>query len=299
MMQSSPDACQQQQMKIETDGWYINLEYGLNCESEGSSRPGRRSVPGGCQDRYDYKTTGPARLGYPLLETTTMYGPEGRPMYTSNREVIDLSRQTLDAALFDVPAGYTAASNSQELSGAPSMADMMATSGQQSGAASHGTGDSAAPNTTSSARARVRVGVVEFNNKTKAQVSGESMREQLIATLNGNGIDAVALNATSPNEAAIEARAKSCSYILYTDISMLKTASAAKKLGGLFGKATGVDTGGAGKSEARLDFRLLPTESSSPALQSSAAGKEDSQEASVNAALQSEAAAVTAAVNKM
>ncbi len=26
MSQSSPDACQQQHMKIETDGWYINLE---------------------------------------------------------------------------------------------------------------------------------------------------------------------------------------------------------------------------------------------------------------------------------
>src|SRR6185503_5212430 len=30
IMESSPDACSQQKMKIETDGWYINLEYGLN-----------------------------------------------------------------------------------------------------------------------------------------------------------------------------------------------------------------------------------------------------------------------------
>src|SRR5216684_7335475 len=56
--QSSPDACQQQQMKMETDGWYINLEYGLSC---GSSRPpqmGGRTAPRGCQDRYQFKRTG-------------------------------------------------------------------------------------------------------------------------------------------------------------------------------------------------------------------------------------------------
>src|ERR1044072_1954088 len=29
--QSSPDACTQQQMKVETEGWYMNLEYGLHC----------------------------------------------------------------------------------------------------------------------------------------------------------------------------------------------------------------------------------------------------------------------------
>src|SRR5436853_5963450 len=32
---SSPDACQQQQMKIDTDGWYINLEYGHSCPTQG------------------------------------------------------------------------------------------------------------------------------------------------------------------------------------------------------------------------------------------------------------------------
>ena len=295
LMQSSPDACYQQQMKIETDGWYINLEYGLNCESYGASRPGGMAA-GGCRDRYQYNTTGPTRLGYPLLETTTMYGPDGRAMYSSSREVIDLSRQTLDAALFELPAGYTAARDQQELSGAPSMADM-STPGQQPAIASHGGTDTATSNRTATT-AKIRVGVVEFNNKTKTTLSTEELRERLIATLNGNGIDAIALNASSPNEVAIEAKAKGCSYVLFTDVSTLKSASGAKKLGGIFGRATGVGSGDSGKSEARFDFRLIPTGSSSPALQSSASGKEDTQESSVNAALQSEAMAVTSAVNK-
>src|SRR5437588_11012575 len=40
--QSSPDACQQQHMKIETDGWYVNLEYGLSCPTQDHHNgPGR------------------------------------------------------------------------------------------------------------------------------------------------------------------------------------------------------------------------------------------------------------------
>jgi hypothetical protein len=149
---------------------------------------------------------------------------------------------------------------------------------------------------TSNPQARAKVGVVEFNNKAKASVSTDSLRQQLIAVLTGNGIEAVALNASSASEAALEAKAKGCAYILYTDISTLKTASTGKKLGGFLGKATGVSSGEGGKSEAKLDYRLVAVDSTSPKLQSSAAGKEETAEASVNAALQDEARAVAAAV---
>jgi predicted secreted protein len=106
---------------------------------------------------------------------------------------------------------------------------------------------------TANAPAKAKVGVVEFNNKAKASVSTDSLRQQLIAVLNGNGIDAVALNASSASEAALEAKAKGCAYILYTDISTLKTASSGKKLGGFSGKASGVSSGDSGsRSETGL-----------------------------------------------
>lgn len=298
MSQSSPDACQQQQMKMETEGWYINLEYGLNC---GTSRPpqmGRMSASQGCRDRYQFKRTGPTNLGYPLIETTTMYGQDGSVQFTSTKEVIELSRQTLDAALFDVPAGYTLASSQQEMYAAPPMAEVMARQ-QQGQSSSSGESSTPANSSTSTSAGRVKVGVVEFNNKTKTSASTDSLREQLIAQLNGNGVEAIALNASSPGEAAIEAKAKQCAYILYTDISTLKSPSTGKKIGGLLGRATGVDSSGGGKAEARLDYRLVPVGSSSPALQSSASGKEDSQEASMSAALEIEARAIAAAASKM
>ena len=97
----------------------------------------------------------------------------------------------------------------------------------------------------------------------------------------------------------MEAKAKQCAYILYTDIATLKAPSTGKKIGGFLGRATGVDNGGGGKAEARLDFRLLPAGSSSPTIQSSASAKEDTDQASVSSALESEAKAVAAALPKI
>jgi hypothetical protein len=301
LMESSPDACSQTRMKFETDGWYINLEYGLNCNG-GASSPyqGGAAAAQGCRDRYQSKYTGPTNLGFALMETMTMFGDDGRAMFSSTKEVVGLSRQPLDAALFDVPSGYTQASNQQELAGTPSMADIMSQTQQQAGD-NHGTANqssTANSSSNSSAASRARVGVVEFNNKTKSTVSTDSLRDQLIAMLKGNGIDAVALNASSPSEAAIEAKAKECTFVLYTDVSTLKAASSGKKIGGMLGRAAGVSSGEAGKSEARLDFRLIATGSSSPTVQSSASSKEDSDQASISAAIENEAKAVASAVGK-
>ena len=300
MSQSSPDACHQQQMKIDTDGWYINLEYGLSCPTQRPpQRPGMASP--GCRDRYQYKHNGPSNLGYPLVETTTMYGSDGSATFSMTKEVVELSRQTLDAALFDVPAGYTLANSQQEMNGAPSMAEIMAMAGQQPGQTNSESGQSSMAGMPSASKTtgKARVGVVELNNKTKSSVATDSLREQLVAALSGDGVDAISLNASSASEAEIEAKAKGCGYILYTDISSLKAASTGKKIGGLLGRASGVGSSDTGKSEARLDFRLIPVGSSSPTLQSSASTKEDTQEASVSSALQSEAKAVAASVNKM
>jgi hypothetical protein len=287
VMESSPDACQQQKMKIETDGWYINLEYGLSCPTGRTSQGSSTTTSTGCRDRYQYKTTGPTHIGYPLVETTTMYGADGSVTTTLTKEVIEISRATLDTALFDVPAGYSEAKSQQEMYAQPSAADM---SGAQPNQASSSASSSDVPVTANAAR--IRVGVVELNNKTKASVSTDSLRDQLIASLNNSGIEAIPLNAISPADAVVEAKAKQCAYILFTDIATLKAPSTGKKLGGLLGRAAGVGSGEAGKAEARLDFRLLPTGSSSPAVQSSASAKEETQEASLNTAIQSEVRAV-------
>ena len=302
MSEASPDSCNPHNMKIERDGWYINLEYGLNCATTRPPQAPGRMPTGGCRDTYRSRNTGVANLGYPLIETTRMYGPDGQSVtFTMTKEVIELSRQPLDAALFDVPAGYTQANSSDEMY-SMSMSDAMAMAQQQEsnqGGHSVSTPSANRPsNMSNPAVARPKVGIVEFNNKAKASVSTDELRQQLIATLTGNGIDAVALNASSASEAAMEAKAKGCTYILYTDISTFKAPSTGKKIGGLLGRATGVGGGDTGKSEAKFDFRLVPAAGGSPKLQSSASGKEETTDASVHAALQEEARAITAAVGQ-
>jgi hypothetical protein len=139
------------------------------------------------------------------------------------------------------------------------------------------------------------VGVVTFNNKAGKPVSIDSLRERLISNIESTGVDAVSLNAISLAEAEAEAKAKQCDFILYTDITALKS-SAAKKLGGMFGGAVGLS--GGNKTEARVDYRLFAVGESSPRLQSSATAKEEGDEQSAGTAIDTEAQQVSAAVKR-
>jgi hypothetical protein len=282
---SSPDACSPLKQRIETDGWYIDLSFGLNCDLGRPAMAGARTAGGGCQDRMHYRREGTGRTGYPLVETTTMYGPDGNAMFTSTKEVLELSREPLDAALFEVPAGYTETKNSQELFGMPSMDQLM---GQA--AKSRQTADDEMPSTQQAKQpGTLRVGVVAINNRTDRQISTESLRERLISEIEGAGVDAIALNASSATEAEVEAKAKQCDFILYTDVTTLKT-SAAKKIGGMFGRVAGVS--GVAKTEAKIEFKLFAVGNSSPRLQSAATAKEEGDDVSAGTAVSEEARAV-------
>ena len=295
-IESSPDACNPIRQRMETDGWYIDFSFGLNCELGG--RPPIMSSPatGGCRDRVRFNRQGAARTGYPLQETTTSYGPDGSVAFTSTKEVVELSREPLDAALFDVPAGYVETKNAQELYGVPSLDAMKAQMSQ--GRPPVGEDEGSASNSGNAKRpGAIRVGVVQINNRTDHQVSTESLRERLRGEIQSGGIEAIALNASSPGEAETEAKAKQCDFILYTDITALKT-SAAKKLGGMFGRATGVGSGGVDKTEAKVEFKLFAVNETSPRLQSAASAKEEGDEASAGTAIDQEAKLVSAEVRK-
>ena len=142
----------------------------------------------------------------------------------------------------------------------------------------------------------IRVGVVQINNRSGRPVSTDSLRGRLVGEIQGEGVEAVMLNAISAVEAETEAKAKQCDFILYTDVTALKT-SAAKKLGGVFGRATGVG-GGIDKTEAKVEFKLFAVGDPSPRLQSSATAKEEGDEQSAGTALEQEAKQVSAEARK-
>jgi hypothetical protein len=295
-IESSLDACSPMKHRMETDGWYIDLTFGLNCETGGAPTMGGPRPSGGCRDSVRFNRKGAARTGYVLQETTTMYGPNGEVSFTSTREVVELSREPLDAALFDVPAGYVETKNSQELYGMPSMEAIMSQATKDRDSADTQSNQSNAGNTSNAkAPGVIRVGVVRVNNKSDRAVSVESLRERLISEIQGNGLEAVALNAISPSEAEAEAKARECDFILYTDIAALKT-SAAKKIGGMFGRAAGV--GGIDKTEAKLEYRLFAVGDPNARLQSAATAKEEGDEASAGTAIEQEARVVSGEARK-
>jgi hypothetical protein len=113
---SSPDACTPMKNKMQTDGWYIDAAFALDCEMDRykNYRP-PVDEKSGCRDRYETKQIGTAKRGYPVYEKMTMFDQSGKETYSFVNEVVELSNTTLDAGLFDVPAGYREVKDSTEL----------------------------------------------------------------------------------------------------------------------------------------------------------------------------------------
>ncbi len=297
-VEPSPDACDQTPFRQETDGWYTDFEYGLNCPVEVFARPPRTNAQGGgCQDRIVSRQAGAGKLGFPLSVTTTTYGADGQVTSTLSVEVEELSRAALDPVLFDVPAGYTLAQSTQELYGFSAGGVPGATPGGQEDAGRNETA-AATPAATPASSKRpgaIRIGVAQLKDLTDKNLTPEALRARLITALTGQGLEAVALNAYTPAALDAEAKQKECDFVLTTDIVALKH-SAAGKIGGLFGRATGVPTG-ADRTEAQLNFKLTPV-GGTPRLQATANAKEAGDDTSLNAALDKEAQAVAKEAKK-
>ncbi|KXK02869.1 MAG: hypothetical protein UZ17_ACD001001317 [Acidobacteria bacterium OLB17] len=95
-METSADACDPSPpIKMEQEGWFVKLS--LDAETCPTDRP---TAKGGCIPKVIYK-----RIAYPgvMITGTTKTYQSGKLLGTSQIETIDLSKATLDQALFDVP----------------------------------------------------------------------------------------------------------------------------------------------------------------------------------------------------
>jgi hypothetical protein len=122
VIEASQGACNPMNMEMETDGWYVDLPGGLSCATDESGAPQFPVEQSDCVDEVRFKTVGTAKPGYPVMTTTRMKFNMGAdspaaniPTSSSTQEVIDISTTRLDAALFDIPAGYTEVKSMQEL----------------------------------------------------------------------------------------------------------------------------------------------------------------------------------------
>ena len=268
--ESSPDACSKSNMKMETDGWYIDFELNFDCEQESivASRRSSQST-GGCQDKYEMKTVGTAKRGYPVYEKMTMFDETGKETMSWVSEVVELSKSQLDASLFEVPADYREVSNASELYNASSLAAMSNSASRDSGEtkptgvarqvqnASTSPAQPAGQPLGPKAPGTIRLGLAAV--KTDAVGEGIAAADLAAAVQNTlrdflkvNGVEVVVIEARLPAAITAEATEKDCDFLINTTVSHKKgkrgfglgsvlasAVGAAAPLGGVAGHVAG------------------------------------------------------------
>ncbi len=245
-------------MIIKTDGWYIDAEFVLDCDYGYQGYQNYGTKNGGCRDKYEMKTVGTAKRGYPVYEKMTMFDESGKETYSMVNEVIELSKATLEASLFDVPADYREVKDSSEMYAAA--ATSAASSSNRASTGDSGISQSVRnaaqnpPASSSSAPAAKQAGVIRIGlASVKTGAVGDSIsasdlaaavQNTLIGYLKIPNIEVVTIDAKLSSAIVAEAQQKECDYIIHATASHKKGGGGG--FGGMFGKALGTAVGQTG-----------------------------------------------------
>ena len=116
-------------MRAETDGWYIDLLYGVECSADLSGfwnqaflAPRSRCDEHFNRNNYQFQSeqVGAARFGFPVQLTRKFYDDRGKAVI-NYEEVVELSTAELDQSLFEVPADFTQKSVAKARDDGPSV----------------------------------------------------------------------------------------------------------------------------------------------------------------------------------
>ena len=245
---ASPDACEKD-MKLETDGWYIDFQYAFDCPSQMPKHQAQPVRPQpGCKDEVRTKTVGTAKLGFPLLVTTTIFAADGTTS-SMTQEVLELSRQPLQSALFDVPEGYALAQDMQQLYGMGATASSPAAKEPKNNSTgsipvSESSSATIASATSPRKPGAIRIGMIMPKVQLTAgdtARAAEALRTSFAKYLNSPTIEVVSLESRLPSLAMNEARQNQCDYVLFVSMVQKKGGGG----GGMFGRALGGFAGAA------------------------------------------------------
>ena len=109
----SADACTQVRQSFDVDGWFADIGKEQSACAT-IAPPGQQG--NGCSDKVISRRLGTGKLGYPLQETITVPSPDGGTM-SIGIITSEVTKQSLPAELFDVPAGYRQVNSLAELNG--------------------------------------------------------------------------------------------------------------------------------------------------------------------------------------
>lgn len=263
-MTSSPDACSKTDMKIDTDGWYVDLP-GFACPVPALSREYyEQQAQSGCRDETITKSSGSGKKGFALEETTMTNSGQS---FVTKVSTLEFSRAALADSLFDIPAGYAEAKTADELNSPPDYAAMM---GGRDRSDTTSAGRPTAQQVTTPGVKKpgmIRVGVMLPNNRGDS-ISLPAVQRHMALQLTSGNVEGVAVASEA------EARTLNCDYIVTSEFTKLKQ-STASKFGGVFGAVTGADTGSP-KYEAQVDFKVVKLADGKSVLQKKASGKTES-----------------------
>jgi hypothetical protein len=244
--ESSPDACQVSRSRMETDGWYIDAQFALDCDYGMSGGYARATQAGGCRDEYRTKQLGVAKVGYPVMVTTTIFDDKGQPAFTLSQEVLEITNAVLDNALFDVPADYRQVNNASEIYSASAM---MQASGNSSEAGDDDATNNGAAKMNPAVGAKragvVRVGVAMTETgltgeNVNAAALAEAVRGALMSNLNNSTVEVVALGGSQPQQLESEAQQKECDFVLYSTVAHKKGGGGGGGFGGFLKKSAAI-----------------------------------------------------------
>ena len=222
-MVSSADSCNgPSQKKMEYDGWYVDFSADFSCpiklppQRPDSMRPQKPD----CLDRYVTKANGISDPGFMLEGTMKMFAPDGSVQMTQTTETLELSRTPLDQAFFEIPSGYAETRNVQDLYSV-SRSDMTEAA-RNRGDARPGIPTVGMPGMKSVGVSLIFAGGGQANEAEIEQYVQGKIAERGLRPATGTG-----------------------DYNLKIEFRQIKE-STGSKVGGIFGKVTGVDTKGAG-----------------------------------------------------
>ena len=186
-MKPSADACtMKDSMLLKTDGWYIDLAQ-FRCPVQyRPSRPphmqNEKEEPQ-CKDKFITHRSGKGKLGFPLIETTTIIMGGGSEI-TTTIETLEFSTAKLDSMLFEIPPGYTEAKSENELQDEIGFKDIINAAKQSN------INIPAIANNETKKPGIIRIGV--FAPAGDDQVKADMLQLRMTGTLTGGKVEAIA-----------------------------------------------------------------------------------------------------------
>jgi hypothetical protein len=212
-VETSADSCDgASSMKIEQEGWFVILS--LDREACPIERP--PGGKGGCRPKVIIKRA--QNPGVMLTGTTRMY-QGSKVAATSEIETLELSKATLDQALFDVPKDWTEVDSYDELMNMRGRIDTSAKTVFNDGSAKG---------------KAVKTVAIDFFSGNASKLNQDELRGYISAKLTSAGLSGFAVNSQA------DIAGGNFANVIGVEIKKVKE-SGASKIGGLFGKVTGSD----------------------------------------------------------